>query len=334
MKYRPLGKSGIQASVVGFGAWAIGGWMWGGTKKNDPEGAIHAAIDHGINLIDTAPMYGYGHSEELVGAALKGIRDKVVLATKCGMVWYKQEGDKFFDASETGEAESEADKKYEVYINLRPAMIRYEIEESLRRLKTDRIDLYQTHWQDSTTKTEDTMAELLSLKQEGKIRAIGCSNATVEQMERYLSVGELDTDQEQYSMLQRQHEADNLIFCRDHELAFLAYSPMALGILSGKIGPKHVFGEGDVRRGNPWYQAENRSKVDVLLDVIRSVAEANSITIAQTVIAWTVAQPGCSHALVGARNPDQAIANAKAGEIRLTEEELRSIRKVVNQTKL
>jgi methylglyoxal reductase len=334
MKYRPLGKSGIQASVVGFGAWAIGGWMWGGTKKNDPEGAIHAAIDHGINLIDTAPMYGYGHSEELVGAALKGIRDKVVLATKCGMVWYKQEGDKFFDASETGEAESEADKKYEVYINLRPAMIRYEIEESLRRLKTDRIDLYQTHWQDSTTKTEDTMAELLSLKQEGKIRAIGCSNATVEQMERYLSIGQLDTDQEQYSMLQRQHEADNLIFCRDHELAFLAYSPMALGILSGKIGPKHVFGEGDVRRGNPWYQAENRSKVDALLDVIRSVAEANSITIAQTVIAWTVAQPGCSHALVGARNPEQAIANAKAGEIRLTEEELRSIRKVVNQTKL
>jgi methylglyoxal reductase len=334
MKYRSLGKSGIQASVVGFGAWAIGGWMWGGTRKNDPAGAIRAAIDHGINLIDTAPMYGYGHSEELVGAALKGIRDKVVLATKCGMVWYKQEGDKFFDASETGEAASEADKKYEVYINLRPAMIRYEIEESLRRLKTDRIDLYQTHWQDSTTRTEDVMAELLSLKQEGKIRAIGCSNATVEQMERYLSVGQLDTDQEQYSMLQRQHEADNLIFCRDHELAFLAYSPMALGILSGKIGPNHVFGEGDVRRGNPWYQPGNRSKVDALLTVIRSIAEDKGVTIAQTVIAWTVAQPGCSHALVGARNPDQAIANAKAGEIQLTDDEIRAIRKVVNQTNL
>jgi methylglyoxal reductase len=174
MKYRPLGKSGIQASVVGFGAWAIGGWMWGGTRKNDPEGAIHAAIDHGINLIDTAPMYGYGHSEELVGTALKGIRDRVVLATKCGMVWYKKEGDKFFDASETGEAEGDADKKYEVYINLRPAMIRHEIEESLRRLKTDWIDLYQTHWQDSTTRTEDVMAELLLLKQEGKIRLFAC----------------------------------------------------------------------------------------------------------------------------------------------------------------
>jgi methylglyoxal reductase len=334
MKYRPLGKSGIEASVVGFGAWAIGGWMWGGTKKNDPEGAIRAAIDHGINLIDTAPMYGYGHSEELVGAALKGIRDQVVLATKCGMVWYKNEGDKFFDASETGEAESEGDKKYEVYINLRPAMIRYEIEESLRRLKTDRIDLYQTHWQDSTTRTEDVMAELLLLKQEGKIRAIGCSNATVEQMDRYRSIGQLDTDQEQYSMLQRQHEADNLSYCQDHHVAFLAYSPMALGILSGKIGPNHQFGEGDVRRGNPWYQTENRSKVDALLDVIRSVAEDKDITVAQTVIAWTLAQPGCTHALVGARTPDQAIANAKAGEVELTQDEVRIIRKVVDQTKL
>jgi aryl-alcohol dehydrogenase-like predicted oxidoreductase len=334
MKYRPLGKSGIEASVVGFGAWAIGGWMWGGTKKNDPEGAIHAAIDHGINLIDTAPMYGYGHSEELVGAALKGIRDKVVLATKCGMVWYKKEGDKFFDAGETGEAENEADTKYEVYINLRPAMIRYEIEQSLRRLKTDRIDLYQTHWQDSTTKTEDAMAELLSLKQEGKIRAIGCSNATIEQMERYQSVGQLDTDQEQYSMLQRQHEADNLPYCHDHQVAFLAYSPMALGILSGKIGPDHKFGEGDVRRGNPWYQKENRSTVDALLGVIQSVAEGKGLTIAQTVIAWTLQQKGCTHALVGARNPDQAIANATAGEIGLTADEIRIIRKVVHQTKL
>jgi methylglyoxal reductase len=115
--------------------------MWGGTKRNDPQGAIRAAVDHGINLIDSAPMYGYGKSEELVGDALKGLRDKVALATKCGMVWYKKEGDKVFDANETGRAENEEDKKYEVYINLRPAMIRSEIEQSLRRLKTDRIDL-------------------------------------------------------------------------------------------------------------------------------------------------------------------------------------------------
>jgi methylglyoxal reductase len=334
MKYRSLGKSGIEASVVGFGAWAIGGWMWGGTKRNDPQGAIRAAVDHGINLIDTAPMYGYGKSEELVGDALKGLRDKVVLATKCGMVWYKKEGDKFFDANETGRAENEVDKKYEVYINLRPAMIRSEIEQSLRRLKTDRIDLYQTHWQDSTTKTEDVMAELMKLKQEGKIRAIGCSNATIDQMKRYQASGQLDADQEQYSMLQRQHEADNLPFCQANDIAFLAYSPMALGILSGKIGANHEFGQGDVRQSNPWYQKEARPKVDALLDVIRSVAEDKRATIAQTVIAWTLEQPGCSHALVGARDADQAIANAKAGEVELTEEEIRTLRKAVDQTKL
>src|SRR5260370_6045817 len=199
-------------------------------------------------------------------------------------------------------------------------MIRHEIEESLRRLKTDRIDLYQTHWQDSTTKTEDVMAELLLLKQEGKIRAIGCSNATIEQMERYQSVGQPDTDQEQYSMLQRQHEADNLPYCRDHQVALLAYSPMALGILSGKIGPNHEFGDGNGRRGNPWYQKEKRPTVDALSEVIRSVADGNGITIAQTAIAWTLHQPGCSHPVVGAMNPNQACANAKAGAVMLTHE--------------
>ena len=135
-------------------------------------------------------------------------------------------------------------------------------------------------------------------------------------------------------MLQRQHEADNLLYCHDHQVAFLAYSPMALGILSGKIGPDHKFGEGDVRRGNPWYQKENRSTVDALLGVIQSVAEGKGLTIAQTVIAWTLQQKGCTHALVGARNPDQAIANARAGEIELTADEIRIIRKVVHQTKL
>jgi methylglyoxal reductase len=174
----------------------------------------------------------------------------------------------------------------------------------------------------------------MSLKQEGKIRAIGCSNATIDQMKRYQAVGELDADQEQYSMLQRQHERDNLSFCQKNDIAFLAYSPMALGILSGKIGPNHEFGEGDIRQSNAWYQKEARPKVDALLDVIRSVAEDKGITIAQTVIAWTLEQPGCSHALVGARDGDQAIANAKAGEVELTEEEIRTIRKVVDQTKL
>ena len=207
--------------------------MWGGTDQNDPVGAIHAAIDHGINLIDTAPMYGYGHSESVVGEAIKDRRDHVVLATKCGLNWWSEEGDKFFEGDEHGRAQDEV--KYNVYKNLRPKEIRYEVEQSLKRLQTDRIDLYQTHWQDPSTATEDAMAELVRLKEEGKIRAIGCSNATPEQMRRYLSVGQLDTDQEQYSMLQRQHEPTNLAFCAENNIAFLAYSPLALGILSGKI---------------------------------------------------------------------------------------------------
>src|SRR5260370_41709002 len=197
MRYRTLGNSGIEASVVGFGAWALGGWMWGGTDRNDPVGAIHAAICHGINLIDTAPMYGYGHSEQVVGEAIKDRRDKVVLATKCGLNWWSEEGDKFFEGDEFGRAEDEP--KYKVYKNLRLKEIRYEAEQSLKRLQTDRIDLYQTHWQDSTTATEDAMAELVRLKEEGKIRAIGWSNAIPYHMRRYLSLAQFDTDHEQHS---------------------------------------------------------------------------------------------------------------------------------------
>jgi methylglyoxal reductase len=330
MRYRTLGNSGIEASVVGFGAWALGGWMWGGTDGNDPVGAIHTAIDHGINLIDTAPMYGYGHSEEVVGEAIKDRRDQVVLATKCGLNWWSAEGDKFFESDEFGRAKE--DPKYQVYKNLRPKEIRYEVEQSLKRLQTDRIDLYQTHWQDPTTATEDAMAELVRLKEEGKIRAIGCSNATPEQMQRYLSIGQLDTDQEQYSMLQRQHEPGNLAFCTENNIGFLAYSPLALGILSGKVDANRKFNRGDVRLANPWYQPENRPKVDQLLKAVQAVADAKGATISQVVIAWTVSQPGCTHALVGARNGEQAMANAKAGAIELTADELKALRAAVEAT--
>jgi len=222
--------------------------------------------------------------------------------------------------------------KYKVYKNLRPKEIRYEVEQSLKRLQTDRIDLYQTHWQDATTATEDAMAELLRLKQEGKIRAIGCSNATPEQMQRYLSVGQLDTDQEQYSMLQRQHEPGNLAFCAENNIAFLAYSPLALGILSGKVDANRKFNRGDVRLANPWYQPENRTKIDQLLKAIQAVAEEKGVTISQVVIAWTVSQTGCTHALVGARNGEQAMANAKAGEIGLTPGDLKALRSAVEAT--
>ncbi|MFW6256159.1 MAG: aldo/keto reductase, partial [Candidatus Sumerlaeota bacterium] len=230
MLTRKLGNSGIDASVVALGTWALGGWMWGGTEKNKPLDAVHAAIDHGITLIDTAPIYGYGHSEELVGKAISDRRDKVVLATKCGMRWDKEEGEFFFKSDETGSGKG--DKQYKIYKNLKPESIRLEIERSLKRLNVETIDLYQTHWQDKTTPIEDTMAELEKIRDEGKIRAIGVSNATVAQMQKY---GQIDSDQEKFSMLDRpMQKKGQLEFCRKNNIAVLAYSPLELGLLTGK----------------------------------------------------------------------------------------------------
>ena len=169
MLYRKLGSSGIDVSAVGFGAWAIGGWMWGGADENQAIAAIHAALDHGINLLDTAPIYGYGRSEEIVGRAIRGRREKVVLATKCGMIWDREEGEFFFHANQEGITFRPSEKK--VYKCLRPDSIRAELERSLTRLGTTHVDLYQTHWQESTTPIADTMAALVKLKEQGKIRA-------------------------------------------------------------------------------------------------------------------------------------------------------------------
>ena len=202
MLMRKLGSSGIDISAVGFGAWVTGGWMWGGADDRQSIAAIHAALDEGINLIDTAPMYGYGHSERVVGQAIRDRRERVVLATKCGLISDREEGTLFFYADDQGATLRPADKK--IYKNLRPASIREEVERSLRNLQTDHIDLLQTHWQDPSTPLADTVAELQRLKQQGKIRAIGVSNCSLEQLKAY---GPIDSDQEQYSMLDRKLEA-------------------------------------------------------------------------------------------------------------------------------
>ena len=230
---RKLGSSGIDVSAVGFGAWAIGGWMWGGADESQAIAAIRAALDHGVNLIDTAPDYGFGRSEEIVAQAIRGRRDKVVLATKCGLIWDREEGEFHFHASQDGITFRPSDKK--VYKYLRPDSIRAELEQSLTRLGTTYVDLYQTHWQDPTTPIADTMAAPVKLKEQGKIRAIGVSNANVEHMKAY---GPIDADQEKYSMLDRDMERNgSLPHCRQHNIAVLAYSPLANGLLTGKIGP-------------------------------------------------------------------------------------------------
>ncbi len=328
MEKRPLGQSGIEASTVAFGAWAIGGWMWGGTEEKDAIAAIHAAIDSGVNLIDTAAIYGFGLSEEIVGKAIHDRRDKVVLATKCAMVCNTQKGEFKFRSTAYGPS---SDGHIAIYTYLGAESIRGEVEESLSRLKTDCIDLYQTHWQDSTTPIEETMSTLLDLKKEGKIRAIGVSNANPDHMDEYRKYGPLDTDQEKYNMLERDLEKEQLPYCHENNVAVLAYSPLAKGLLTGKVGPDREFSEGDHRREDPRFSMENRKRVAELLEKIKPIAEAHNFTFAQLAIAWTIRQPGLTHALCGARNPKQAQENATAGSVQLSDDELKTIRQAVEE---
>ena len=324
----------FEASVVAFGAWAIGGWMWGGTERSESIRAIQAAVNAGITMIDTAPAYGFGVSEEIVGEALKSFkRDEVVIATKCGLIWHAERGELFFESNDKGRKGAEggntADKR--ICRCLAPDVIRYEVEQSLRRLKTDYIDLYQTHWQDPTTPLEETVGALMELKKEGKIRAIGCSNATPEEMKGYMQYGTLDSDQEKYSMLDRELEeaGGNLDFVADNEVAFLAYSPLAQGLLTGKIGPDRVFSDGDQRNCNERFAVANRERVAAMLDEFRPVAEKHGVTLGQLAIAWTYHQKGCSHVLIGARTPEQAAENAIAGEVKLSAEDIKVVRDAI-----
>jgi len=329
MQYRDLGASGIKASVVAFGAWAIGGWFWGGTEDGEGISAIHAALDNGMNLLDTAPIYGMGHSEVVVGKAIKGRRDKVVLATKCGLVWdgSNQGRGEFHFA--TDEQTKRDDGPIKVYRYLKPESIRKEVEESLKRLGTDYIDLMQTHWQDGSTPIAETMGCLMDLKREGKIRAIGCSNATTVQMDQYRAAGQLDVDQEQYSMLDRQYEGTNLPYCKEHNVAFLGYSPLSQGLLTGKIGPDRVFGPGDQRNDKPRFSQENRKRIADMLAAFAPLTEKYRCSLGQLVIGWTVAQPGCTHALVGARNPEQVMENLKGGDIVMSAEDCAFMRETL-----
>ena len=311
MLTREIGRSNIEASAIGLGTWAIGGWMWGGTDEAKSISAIQASIDEGVSLIDTAPAYGQGLSEEIVGKAIAGRRDKVVLATKCGLVWHTQKGNHFFDY----------DGK-PVHRYLGKDSIVQEVEQSLKRLGTDYIDHYITHWQDPTTPISETMEALETLKAQGKIRSIGASNTTVDDVKAYLAAGQLDAIQEEYSMIKRDIEETHVPLCLQEKVSVLSYSSLALGLLTGKIGPDRTFEGDDQRKDNPRFSVENRRKVAELMRAIAPIAEAHGATKAQVVIAWTLQQPGITFSLCGARDPEQARENAKAGRLRLTREEI------------
>ena len=314
MKYRPLGNSGISASVVGLGAWVLGGGQLWGKDTDDSESVrtIQAALDLGINLIDTAPAYGYGRSERVVGQALKGRRDKAVVATKCGLWWDDTRGSYFADLAGT-----------KVYRSLRADTLQLEIENSLRRLAIDYIDLYQTHWPSMPpdyTPVAESMATLLKMKKQGKIRAIGVSNVTLDELKENVAAGEVASDQFRYSILNREAEKEILPYCANKGIATLTYMSLEQGLLTGKIGMDHVFPPGDFRTNtfwNQWYIPANRKRVLDLLASWRDLTAKYNCTLAQLVIAWTAEQSGVTHVLAGGRTLAQVAENAKAVDLPL-----------------
>ena len=328
MNYRPLGNSGLHASVVGLGTWVLGGGSVWGQDPDDQESirTVHAALDAGINLIDTAPAYGWGRSEEIVGKAIKGRRDKVILATKCGL-WTDDDRGSFF---------TELDGRI-MRRSLRPDTITVEIERSLQRLGVDCIDLYQTHWPScppDATSISDTMACLLKLRDAGKIRAIGVCNVSPAELEENLRCGSgaVVSDQFRYSMLHRDPENDVLPCCARHHLATLTYMSLEQGLLTGQVGMDRVFGKDEFRSNdawNPWYLPANRRRVLDLLDAWRGLTRRYQCTLAQLVLAWTATQPGVTHVLCGARHVGQAKDNAAAGNLSLAPEDIRQMRRDV-----
>lgn len=310
--------------MVSFGGWAIGGWYWGGADPALSLRALGAAIDAGVTAIDTAPVYGFGLSEQLVGRAIAVRRDRVIVMTKAGLRWDEGPGQALFDT------EGPEGRKVTLRRDSRPASLRQEVEASLKRLATSYIDLLQIHWPDPLTPLAETMGALVDLRREGKIREIGVSNFSTEQLAETLrALGEvpLASVQPRYSLLFRRAERDVLPFAREHGIGVLAYSPLEQGLLTGKVGAERRFPSGDGRVKHPFFSPANRAAVNgALAEHVEPVARRHGASVAQVVIAATVEQPGITSALVGARGEDQARENARAGELELSPGELATVR--------
>lgn len=329
MEYRKLGQSDLHLSVVTFGAWAAGGWMWGGTERSEAVKAIRAGFDYGMTSIDTAPAYGQGTSEEIVGEAIKGIpRDQVQILTKFGLSWEGTKGQFFFSSK------NNQGKPIEIYRYSGKDSIIRECETSLRLLGTDYIDLYQIHWADPTTPIQETMEAVAQLIKEGKVRYAGVCNYDVDQMKEAAKYIELVSDQVPYSMIKRDIEQDLVPYLMENKQSALAYSPLQRGLLSGKIGPDHQFSEGDTRAGSTYYSAKNIRLINTFLGKIKPLADEKSATLIQLVIRWTIEQPGITIALVGARNVSQTVENAQAFQVKLNADEISFINGELNKLKL
>jgi len=325
---RKLGNTELMISPVAFGAWAIGGWMWGGSDRKDAVSAIQKSIEKGVTTIDTAPVYGFGLSEEIVGEAIEGQRDKVQILTKYGLNWSNSRGEFFFASRHNN------GKPLNIHRYADKRQVIRECEASLKRLKIDYIDLYQIHWPDPTTPVEETMQAIIRLKEKGKIREAGVCNYDMPLMRAAADMINLASNQVPYSMVRREIEKDVVPWCIDNNVGILAYSPLQRGLLTGKIKPDYLFSEGDSRPSTPHFSLENIIRTNAFLDDIRPFAKEKGISLSQLVIRWTIQQPGVTAALVGARNPEQVEDNAGALNFELSQEEMDSINSFVRELNL
>lgn len=291
MQRRPLGESGLEVSVIALGTWAMGATVetWGQVDDRESIEAVHQAIDCGINLIDTAPIYGLGHSEEIVGKAIRGRRDEVVLATKCGLTFPQSKNDP------------------PVRCLTRKFILR-ECEASLRRLQTDHIDLYQCHWPDPATPIAETMGALVWLREQGKISAIGLSNYGCEEIAAARVCGPVHVLQPAFSLV-CPYAAEELIpYCSEHRIGVLPYSPLAKGLLTGKFTFGMKFA--DVRARDPEFMGDRFRRNLNVVEQLRSIAARYGKTVAQAAINWTLGFPGVTAPIVGAKRPSQVLENA------------------------
>ena len=314
-----LGRSEIEISRLGMGTWAIGGGpAWGDRDEEHWIETIEQAPEKGINLIDTAPAYNFGNSERILGKALQRMdRSKVRIITKCGIVWDRK-GSLF---NKVGDVQ--------LYKNLSADSLRREVEDSLKRLGTDYIDVYMTHWQSVEpyfTPIQETMGELMKMKEEGLIRAVGAANVTVDHIRQYLSFGELDVVQGKYSILDRQAEEELIPFCCENGITFQAYSPLEQGLLSGRYKKDYV--PKASQSGKKWFQKENMGRVIDMLETWEPLCEKYKCTKADLALAWLMGQGDYINVLTGCSKVEQLEENARALSVKLEKNDIDWLRKV------
>jgi aryl-alcohol dehydrogenase-like predicted oxidoreductase len=316
LEKREFGRTGMEITPIGFGSWAIGGsgWAaaWGPQDDDEAVGAIRRAVELGMNWIDTAAVYGLGHSEELVARALKGLSERPYVFTKCSLVW---------------------DEKRDVHNNLKKDSVKRECEESLRRLQTDVIDLYQIHWPRPNEDIEEGWSALAELKDEGKVRHIGVSNFDASQMERAQGIAPVETLQPPYNMLNRDIEEEILPYCREHDIGVIVYSPMRSGLLTGKMSRERVenLPSDDWRRKNSDFREPRLSRNLELVGLLEEIGSEHGRSPAEVAIAWTLRHPAVTAAIVGGRRPDQVDGIIGAAEFSLSEDELERIESFLDE---